>query len=65
MTDEMSLDLSPRWLVARFHRPHSVLSSAVVRGGRCRSSLVAWHEVRDDELPLDLDPARLLGRRLR
>jgi adenosylcobinamide amidohydrolase len=64
MSDAMRLDLSPRWLVARFRREHSVLSSAVVRGGRRRARIVAWHEVRDDELPPEIDPVRLLRRRL-
>jgi len=56
--------LSPRWLVARFDRRHSVLSSAIVGGGRRGADAVTWHEVRDDELLPSIDPVRLLRRRM-
>ena len=53
------------WLVARFARPQIMLSWAIVRGGRVSSALVAWRQVRDDELTPGLDPRRFLARRLR
>src|SRR5712672_1663512 len=60
----LRITLSPRWLVVRFDRRHSVLSSAIVVGGRRRAKGVAWHEVRNNELPASIDPVRLLRRRL-
>jgi len=55
---------SPRWLLVRFDRRHWVLSSAIVGGGRRLAKGVAWHEVRDKDLPASIDPVRLLRRRL-
>lgn len=56
--------LDGRWLVVRLPGPHAVLSWAVVNGGRRTAELVAWHEVRDEELRPPADPARLLSERL-
>lgn len=56
--------LSPRWLVVRFDGPHSVLSAALVGGGRRETSVVAWHEVRDAELGPHTDPQGLFMQRL-
>jgi adenosylcobinamide amidohydrolase len=52
------------WLVARFWQPHRVASWAIVGGGITRTTTVAWHRVRDDDLTLDVDPRALLRARL-
>jgi adenosylcobinamide amidohydrolase len=54
----------PGWLVVRFPVDHVVMSWAIVNGGFHRTRLVAWHEVRNDELPRHVDPAALLRGRL-
>ncbi len=61
----LQLESRPGWLIARFARPQTMLSWAVVRGGRTTSATVAWRQVRDDELSPGLDPRRFLARRLR
>jgi len=61
---ELQLAIGPQWLTVRFDREHSVLSSAIVGGGFRRTREVTWHEVRDRDLTLSVDPARLLARRL-
>jgi adenosylcobinamide amidohydrolase len=58
------ISLSPRWLVVRFDRIHTVLSSAIIGGGRRKVRDIVWHEVRNDELPLSIDPVTMLRGRL-
>jgi adenosylcobinamide amidohydrolase len=60
----VKITLAPRWLIVRFDRDHEVLSSAIVGGGARRTRIVAWHEVRNDELLPTVDPIQLLKRRL-
>ncbi|TVR96803.1 MAG: hypothetical protein EA406_11040 [Rhodospirillales bacterium] len=54
-----------RWLVARFAAPQRLLSWAPHRPGYQRGACVAWLEVRNRDLGLDVDPAALLADRLR
>jgi adenosylcobinamide amidohydrolase len=60
----LAVTLRPRWLVVRFAAEHVVQSWAIVNGGFHRTREVAFHEVRDAELPRDVDPAALLRGRL-
>src|SRR5439155_25371111 len=53
-----------RWLVARFARPHHVLSWAIVGGGRRTTVTVAWYQVRESELRPPVDAREFLHRRL-
>ena len=59
----IKLMLSPKWLVARLNVRHEVLSAALVGGGRRRTRIVAWHEVRNAELGPSVDPERLFRNR--
>lgn len=61
----MSTVQEGRWLVVRFPEPHTVLSWAVVGGGRRLADTVAWHQVFNREMCLDTDPRELLRDRLR
>ena len=56
--------LAPPVLVVRFGRVLEVASWAIVNGGRRRAEAVAWLEVRNSDLPPEVDPARLLADRL-
>lgn len=60
----LEVTLSPCWLTVRFEARHAVLSSALVGGGRRRTRIVAWHEVRNAELGPNVDPERLFKSRL-
>jgi adenosylcobinamide amidohydrolase len=60
----LSISLEPPWLVVRFAGEQEVLSWAIVNGGRRRAAAVAWLEVRNADLPVDVDPRALLQRRL-
>lgn len=51
-------------LVAEFAQPHAILSWSLTRPGFTVASRVAWLHVRDDDLPLGVDPARLLTDRM-
>lgn len=53
-----------RLLVARFARAQRFSSSAIVGGGATRGREVAWCQVRDRDLPPEVDPAALLSERL-
>jgi adenosylcobinamide amidohydrolase len=53
-----------RMLVARFARAQRFLSWAIVGGGATRGHEVAWCQVKDRELTLEVDPAALLSERL-
>jgi adenosylcobinamide amidohydrolase len=55
---------SGRWLVVRFPVPHRTLSWAIVGGGFHTTSTIAWRQVSDDELAIDVDPRALLMRGL-
>lgn len=53
-----------RMLVARFARPQRFLSWAIVGGGAHRGRAVAWCQVKDGELPPEIDARTLLSDRL-
>lgn len=60
----MELRCRDRWLVCSLPGEHVTASWAIVGGGLRRARTVAWHQVRDRELPLDVDPVELLRRRM-
>lgn len=51
----MSLDLSPPWLCFDLGAPHRVLSWAPYRPGFVTAEQILWREVRNADLPEDLD----------
>ena len=59
------LETRPSFLVAHLGAMHEVLSWAIVGGGRRQASVVAWHGVRNAELPPEVDPVALLEARIR
>jgi len=59
--DGIQIARSGRFLVARFDRPHRMLSHAIVGGGFAERSAVAWCGVRDDELRPPVDPRTFLA----
>jgi adenosylcobinamide amidohydrolase len=50
-------ELSPcgRWLEVDLGSPHSTLGWTLIGGGRCQAKSVFWHNVREGELPLEVD----------
>jgi adenosylcobinamide amidohydrolase len=62
--DGPSIERSGRFLVARFARPHRMLSYAIVGGGFVERSAVAWCGVRNDELTPPVDPRAFLAAEL-
>lgn len=60
----LDLSVAPRWLVARFATEHATASWAIAGGGLGRARAVAWHQIRDAELSLEVDPGALLRERL-
>lgn len=61
---DVAVTQADRWLVARFARPHAVVSWAIAGGGLGRADAVAWLQVHDLELAPDVDPRALLAARL-
>jgi adenosylcobinamide amidohydrolase len=53
-----------RWLVLRFPTPQRMLSWAIIGGGLRTASTVAWRQVVEGELGLEVDPRALLARGL-
>ena len=51
-------------LAAEFREPQDILSWSLTRPGFVRARSVAWLEVRNDDLTLDVDPVRLLEEKL-
>jgi len=51
-------------LIAEFTQPHAMLSWSLTRPGFTSASSVAWLHVRDDDLPLGLDPVQFLRDRM-
>ena len=51
-------------LVADFERPQAMLSWSLTRPGFAMADSVAWLHVRDNDLPLDVDPVRFLTDRM-
>lgn len=58
------LERKPSWLRVRFDDDCTMLGFPLVGGVRTTGRTVLWHEVRNGELPLDVDPARLVTDRL-
>ncbi|MBW2121933.1 MAG: adenosylcobinamide amidohydrolase [Deltaproteobacteria bacterium] len=61
----MVVEKRGRFLVVRFGEEMRILSWAVVGGGFRKSRSLAWLQVKEGELGPDVDPARLLRRRLK
>lgn len=55
---------TPPFLVAEFSEPQNMLSWSLTRPGFVVARSVVWLEVRDGDLPVDVDPAELLHRRM-
>lgn len=51
-------------LLAEFARPHAILSWSLTRPGFTMAGGVAWLHVRNDDLPLGVDPAVVLRDRM-
>ena len=52
----IGLHLSPPWMVAELNGMHDVLSWSLNKPGFQSASRVVWREVRNADLPCDLDP---------
>jgi adenosylcobinamide amidohydrolase len=59
-----TIERQGRWLVVRFPGPQRMLSWAIVNGGFQRATIVAWRQVVEGELGLEVDPRALLARGL-
>ena len=60
----MTVEREGRWLRVRFSTAQSVLSWAIVGGGRRTTSTVAWYQVRDGDLRPPADARQFLRERL-
>ena len=58
-----STSWSAPFLVASFEEPQNMLSWSLTRPGFVTARSVVWLEVRDDDLPLGVDPVDFLRRR--
>jgi adenosylcobinamide amidohydrolase len=45
-----------KWLSVDLRRPHSILSWAIVGGGKTHAQRVVWHRVSNSDLAPDVDP---------
>ncbi len=59
-----SCECSPPWLVARFPATQRIVSWSLNRPGFAGADTVAWLQVRNADLPVTVDPLRLLETRL-
>lgn len=59
-----SVCYSPPFLVVEFVQPQNMLSWSLTRPGFVLAQSVVWLEVRDEDLPLGVDPVGLLWRRM-
>lgn len=64
MTPLFTFDCHPPWLVARFATDQRMLSWSLNRPGFVDAQEVAWLQVSDADLPLEVDPLMLLEQRL-
>ncbi|MEM8792492.1 MAG: adenosylcobinamide amidohydrolase [Pseudomonadota bacterium] len=60
----MKTTLDPPWLVADLGAPHRVASWALNRPGLTTARRIVWREVRNADLPVDLDAGAWFGREL-
>ncbi len=58
------LDLEPPFLIARFPKTQRTAGWSINKPGFASAREVVWLEVRDDDLPLHVDPTRFLKERL-
>lgn len=58
------IDARPRWLRVAFEEDHTLLGFPVVGSVRSTGRVVLWHEVKNAELPIDLDVTRFVRDRL-
>ena len=59
-----SIRSAPPFLVAEFDKPQNMLSWSLTRPGSVVARSVAWLEVRDSDLPMHVNPASLLLKRM-
>lgn len=59
-----SISCSGPFMVAEFSAPQAMVSWSLTRPGFVTARKVVWLHVRNDDLPLDLDPAKLLETRM-
>jgi adenosylcobinamide amidohydrolase len=59
------IECRPPWLIATFRTPQRIVSWSLNRPGFVRADTVAWLQVSNADLPIDVDPKDLLESRLR
>jgi len=59
------IECRPPWLRATFRSPQRIVSWSLNRPGFVRADTVAWLQVSNADLPIDVDPRGLLESRLR
>jgi adenosylcobinamide amidohydrolase len=64
MSEPFSITLDPPLVVVSFDEPQRILSWAMLRPGLQTAQCVAWLEVRNADLPSDVDPAETVRRRV-
>ncbi len=60
----MQVRLEPKWLAIHFPEPRPCLSWAICGGGYQTVRQVLWHQVRDQDLPMGMDPENFLKEKL-
>lgn len=60
----MNVHLDLNWLTVEFTKPYSCLSWAVCGGGHRMARHVLWHQVRNEDLPQNIDPGIFLKTKL-
>jgi len=58
------IECRPPWLIARFATRQRIMSWSLNRPGMVEADTVAWLQVCDADLPLEVDPLEMLERRL-
>ena len=60
----MNIHREPNWLIADLERTHAVTSWALVGGGDRVATKVVWHQVRNADLPVEIDARAFFRERL-
>ncbi|WP_319497995.1 adenosylcobinamide amidohydrolase [uncultured Cohaesibacter sp.] len=60
-----SIDLDAPWLSVRLAKTAQIVSWAVNRPGLVQADQILWREVKNQDLPLDVDPNQWLGAQLK